>query len=432
MYIDDYNSRKVLNILEAGCETEYYNKLFRENDINIKKCFDINEFRKIPLTTKKDYRMQTLDFVNNRMRAEIEDEKFIIYGKDYKKIDNILYRAGLNLAITSGSTGEPLKVIHSLMDDRRNYLALNIYRKSIGNIDFKDRYIWLVPMNERTKTYFYERETNYICNKNGIDYFLSDYNQNTLAEVHKTIVDNKITWITASPSAIVEYAKFLINNRITYKFKYIELHSEKILSWQEKIIRSVFGNVFVSVYSSNEINFIAATHKCNQMHIIKNNVLVELEKSINNRNKVIVTGLNYIDTPFIRYEIGDLAEIYKCDVCDRSVLELLEYRLTDLIITENGNRFEPYIIFDSIYFLCEKYNVVIDKYTVIQKGKGVFLYYIDIDLYENKLKTLKDFLIKFLVEALNVEDVEIEIYKLDNMKRKYNKYRRFISEVISV
>ena len=427
-----FNLAKIKKVLSAASETDFYSRLFKCNGIDIKEINDYNSFCSIPITTKAEYRENKYDFIHNNIKKRLEIDKLKYCVNDFKTCDRLLGRAGLDMVITSGSTGLPLEVIHSAKDNYRNYISLNHYRRTWSGFNISDKYIWILPMNEKTKRIFYSADIKYLKENNGIQYFLANYEDSNLEELHNLIVSEMPGWITGSPMAVASYAGYLLKHNLFYKFKYIELHSEPCLNWQAKAIKAVLGDQISCVYSSNEINFIAASRECGHLHILEDNVFVELIPSIQQgiqSKKVVVTGLNYFDTPMIRYEIGDLAEEVVCETIKTPALRLTGYRDSDMIYLEDGTICEPYIIYDSIFFLNSEFKVDVEIYQVIQIHFNVFQYKINNAMTKQQQQQFTEFLEEFLCISLK-QKVYVKIEKFSNNELKVNsKYKRFATMV---
>ena len=206
-----FNLKKIKRVLAAASETAYYQQLFSRNGIDIETINSYEDFRKIPITTKEEYRNNTMDFLRESIRKTLDEELFGSEYNNYVKCDEILFNAGLNMSVTSGSTGLPLKVIHSQLDDNRNYFILNLYRKKYANLSFEDNYVWILPMNEKTKQYFYDEKTSYLEKPHGIEFFLASFTNEKMIELHNTILRYNIRWLTGAPTVISEYGLSLIH-----------------------------------------------------------------------------------------------------------------------------------------------------------------------------------------------------------------------------
>lgn len=435
----DMNINKLKKILKAASNTQYYSKIFKDRNIDIDQINNYEDFKQIPITTKKDYKKNTLEFISNSIADKMNKEYLKSIEGNYKLIDEYLEKFGLNLVITSGSTGIPLEVIHSYKDDIRNYFALNMYRRKISDFRVDSKYMWILPMNEKTKSIFYAKSTKYILDKNGgVQYFLVNYKEENLKDMHEVVIKNKIQWITGSPSAVSEYARYLRKNDLHYVFDYIELHSEPCLDWQRELIEDVFKISPNLVYSSNEINFIAGTCDNGSYHILEDNVFVEfIDKRYGEKDskKILITGLNYLDTPLLRYDIGDIAETvecHKCEFSDKAAIKLKGFRDSDMIKCKNGDLLEPYIIYDSVFFLEKRLNFTIGYYQVEQVAYKKFVFKFEelSNWKEETRKIAKRFLQEFMMNALGFK-VSISLIECERHEGYNNnaeaKYKRFKS-----
>ena len=420
----------IKNVLQAAADTDYYKKLFKENGICVDEIKTYDDFIKIPITTKEEYRTNKYDFICNSKKKLLDIEQLKKCAGNFKACDKLLEKGGFNMVITSGSTGIPLEVIHSNKDDYRNYYMLNRYRRKFKEFSITEKYIWLLPMNEKTKCMFFEKENKFLKDEYGIQYFLTNYSDEYMKEMHKLVEEEKPTWITGSPTAVATYAQFLKRNGLSVKFNYIELHSEPCFSWQAAIIEEVFKTNYSIVYSSNEINFIAASCQDGKLHILEDNVFVELLESEQegvSSQKVVLTGLNYLDTPFIRYEIGDLAKETYCETCKKDAIELTGYRCSDMIYFSDETVCEPYIIYDSIFFMNAALKCDVLRYQVTQSSLGVFEYELDCKINDQLKERMIKFLEDFLSEGLCVK-IKVIVNEMSKEKMlKNQKYKRFVA-----
>ena len=419
-----FDIRKVKKILQCAEEVPFYRDFYRSKGINTNKIFSYDDFCMLPILDKMTYRNNLSKFIPDKFADKIDGN--ILENGTFFEIDNMLSAINCNMVITSGSTGMPLKVIHSDADDHRAYSVINNFRKKYLGKELGKKYLWVLPMNDKTKQYFYDENVTYINKKYGIDYFLANYSEKNFDKLYQLLMEEKPHWISCSPSMIFEFSNYLQSINEKYHFSYIELHSEPLYDWQYIKIKECFGGVVKSIYSSNEVNFIGAMCPEGCYHIFTDNVFVELLDTdvSNTQKKVVVTSLSYYDFPMIRYELGDLAKEQKC--CDNiNSINLCKFRDADMILSISGELCEPYIVFDSIVFLCDKYKVCINKYTIIQRKVDLFEYYFDEGISIGK-DELKMFLQHFLTVALGY--CIIVVIKSLNINI-FNKYRRFICKL---
>lgn len=105
-------------------------------------------------------------------------------------------------------------------------------------------------------------------------------------------------------------------------------------------VRNALGVPLFNTYGSREFMSIAA--ECDQhagLHIHSENLLLENYDAIPGSNELLVTDLHNFGMPFIRYRIGDAAQIVTAPcACGRGLPRLgtIEGRLIDLLWTHDG------------------------------------------------------------------------------------------------
>ncbi|MDF2519392.1 MAG: capsular polysaccharide biosynthesis protein [Clostridia bacterium] len=437
--IQNMNLNKIRRVLKAAGTTPYYSKVFEELKLDVENIETYEDFLKIPITTKEIYKRNNYDFIVSSISDRMDFDYLRSIKEDYKAIDKYLERFNLNMVITSGSTGIPIEVLHSKSDDIRNYFTLNLYRIRQKAFDITSKYLWILPMNKKTQSIFYNKDISYLLDGNaGIQYLLVKYDDESLGLMHKAVREHSVKWMTGSPSAVAEYASYLKRHGLSYEFQYIELHSEPCLDWQKKLIEEVFNITPRCIYSSNEVNFIAGTCSHGCYHILDENAFVEfVDKDYGDKasKKILVTGLNYLDTPFLRYDIGDLGKEVQCKDCeygDKPAIMLTGYRDSDMIMRSNGERLEPYIVYDAVFFLEKSLLGEIGYYQVQQTDYDKFLFCFEqLPVWDEAARAAaRSYLTEFMSEAIG-DDIEV---RLDVCRRYdgYNKhaeakYRRFKS-----
>ena len=407
------NYSRILKILNYANQTNYYSDIFQKLKLNLDS-ITYEEFKTIPYLTKDIYRTNTFGIIRSSVLLDFETSKYNMLNNMNEK-DEMLSHYNLMLKITSGSTGKPLEVIKSKNDNLREYMAINYYRNKMYGIDLNEPFVWVWPVSPY---FFSEMDANIdkvSSVNNGYKYLISVFSDEEFQVLTDFCLNNNICWITSSPSMLYNYSKFLLKHNICINLKYIESHSEPLLLHQREMIRKAFGNEPVNVYGSNEVQFIGITCPNDHMHILENNVFVEIEKNEFGYDEIIVTSLTCYDSIFLRYRIGDCAYLIKskkndCIYNKNSILTLSNYRNNDLAISKNEQeKYEPHLITASIYALEEKFKIKIFNYKIIQKNYDVFWYYIDLDNEKSQYeKFLELYLLKLFGYPVNVQ---IKLYE---------------------
>lgn len=424
----------IKRILKKAYESPYYKKLLDEANINPDAEFSYEDFKRIRITTKNDYNENKFDMLTSFASDFSLDEFKKIEGA-YEQ-DQYLEKNGLLLKNTSGSTGQPLDVIKSIRDTNKDYLSLNIQRRKLTNYDFSGKFMWIWPVNPYTLKYFkVDCDVNEAreVNKYGYQFFLYEHSDENLYKLHRAIVDNNCEWMTSSPSVLFKLAEYIEKAELSpLKLKYIECHSEKLYNWQKEKIASVFGVVPVSVYSSNEIQFMGAVCECGKLHIFSNTCFVEfIDSKIEGTKEICVTSLNYTDVPVIRYKLGDCGDWDMDGECDCKLhkypaIKLSGFRTNDFLVTKKGTLMEPFVITDSIYFLSCSLKLEIKQYKVIEYAYDRFVYYISRALIDENKDRIKKYIEEYLEFVLKYPVVvDVKPFEEEKALASGMKYRYF-------
>ena len=113
--------------------------------------------------------------------------------------------------------------------------------------------------------------------------------------------------------------------------KYIELNGEVVTEFAKKRIKSFFNIPIANMYGANEVNGIALECPNGHMHILEQNVFVDIRKDNHNNNTILVTSLKNTVTPIINYDLGDLVELdyIDCKCGERGrIVKIISYRFT--------------------------------------------------------------------------------------------------------
>ena len=425
---------QIKKILKKAYEAEYYKKLIDEADIDLDSDFKYEDFKRIKFSTKNDYNENKFEMFTSGFE-EFSKEEYLKL-KDGNIQDNYLRDHGLLLKVTSGSTGQPLEVLKSCRDVNKDYLSLNIQRRKLTDYDFAGKFIWIWPVNPYTIKYFNMGcDVNQIreVNQYGYQFFLYEHSNANIGKLYQALVDNQCEWVTSSPSVLFKLAKYIKEYKLEPPFlKYIECHSEKMYDWQRETIVDVFGVVPVSIYSSNEIQFMGAVCEKGNLHLFSNTCFVEfIESQKEETREICVTSFNYTDVPMIRYKLGDCGDWNKELKCDCKLykypsVKLSGFRTNDFLVTKNHTYMEPFVIVDSIYYLSCNFNLEIKQYKVIECDYDKFEYYMPKKLLEENSQAIVEFLQNYLAYILKYSvTVTMKAYEDEKSFSFGMKYRYF-------
>ena len=215
----------------------------------------------------------------------------------------------LRRQISSGTSGVPLSVYWNPQAYWRSILSLWRKRLLWYGIFPNDKYVRFtlqVLDEKRIKSGLFCEEGNgvlSVCRS-----FLQD--SQTFLHLLDKIHEYAPVWILIQPfilSRLVDYYQYY-EKMPPSRLKYIEVTGEmftaELRQRAEKFFRIPIGNM----YGSEEVNGIALECPYQSMHILEDNVFVEIDNT-KNRGEVIVTNLHNTAMPLIRYAQGDIAEI---------------------------------------------------------------------------------------------------------------------------
>lgn len=130
----------------------------------------------------------------------------------------------------------------------------------------------------------------------------------------------------------------------------VRLMAEPLDPALERRVRQQWDIPCSDVYSANEVGVIA--FRCpdhGRLHVQEENLLVEILDTagapcaIGETGRVVVTDLNNLAEPLIRYELGDLATVGAPCACGRglAVIDRVHGRVRNLAVAPDGSRFWP-------------------------------------------------------------------------------------------
>lgn len=431
------NKEKIIEAIRSAENCSYYRDLFNLNNIDINKIHTYSDFKKIPITSKNDYKHNYLKFVKDGILTEEINILLRAPVSDYSIKDKLLNPLNLEIYITSGSTGTPMEIIRHKHDINKNYIVLNNYRKMVGGFENLYDYVWVLPESIASRKYVFCQESTFFRNtRYGYIACIEKLSTDRLQEFMLFCYEKKIKSIIAWPSFLERLADYTVNTKQTYllqSVQYIESNSELL---EEKVFHKIcylLKKPVTNIYSGNETNFIGGTCSKNVMHVFEDNVFIELIRNEWGSAETIVTNLNSNNSALIRYNLGDIAEwdLQECS-CECSKMypykiKLVNYRSNDMVLANDGSKYEFNIIADPLNFSQIKYGVDIGKYKVEQVMEDCFILFYSNENSDDEIGKIVSYVKNYLQEVLGYEvDIKASRVKMDWNKYNYNrKYRYF-------
>lgn len=393
-------------LIEVKKNNSYYCNMLNKYSVNLdEEFFCYSEYTKIPIMGKNEYRN-----IQNEVDKALEGKK-------------------TTFIPTSGSTGNPLIVWRTFSDDVRMKFILNKYRNNYLNGIVAKKGIHFHFSYHKGKKEEWKTGDLSIVNMNP-NFFRARYcflGDTVYKKCVKLINREKPAWIVGTVSFLYSLAQYILKgNELKHQVSYIECNSE-YLGEERYTIEKAFGVTPVSLYGANEFNGIAYECKCGKMHVLQENVFLEIEKST---RSVIATSIANVHNPFIRYRLGDMAEWGEnCDCSFRAygsaTILLSGFRSSDILRLEDGKEIDLWYFSELIRFLKDQKKISVKQYKIIQYIDGIkFLIALE-ESTSNKERTVEEVLknevsnIMKLPVKVSIEFVENILPDLVNGKIKY-------------
>ena len=349
------------NFLRHCYETEpYYNDLFKQYNVNVDNADIVEELKKLPPLSKELIITDTRRFLSSKY----DPNKLI---KEY----------------TSGSTGEPATIYKSYLDKVSSGKALWKFREEEYGIKSSDFYVrfHMAAVNEKDEAV----AQRVIFRDNSLSFSLLHLNDEDIAEYYELLKKYSVKWIFGAPSAILLIAKYIKKNNLppVESLKYIEVSGEFQTEAAKLEIESVFNCKVGDLYGLREVYGVALSCKKNKLHIINDNVIINVvdddgnEIVDNGTGNLLITSLNNTAMPLIKYVSGDRAEViknYKCD-CGRcgDVIKLSSGRVTDYVKIGDDRIISSCVFYLAVGEMNIIYKNLITQFQVVEKNSEEYV-----------------------------------------------------------
>ncbi len=321
------------------------------------------EFRQIPLLEKST--------VQNNPDAFKSNDHF----HSAKMKDLIIH-------CTSGSTGKYLKVYWNIFETMRALSPLWMARKKNYNINPEDKYCYFYTTEFRGNRIQKEKEKKG-WNERILGFCKSNLDNEKIKDIIKQLNEFQPKWLLLQPCM----AELLLDSidrhgiKMTDSIQYIEFTGEFLNSDLITRVIDIFKCSVSNQYGSNETSTIAYSCEYGHLHIFSANNFVEVLSNGEpvNEDKVgdiYLTSLKNTAMPFIRYKIGDRGKLIISQKClcgnKTSYVELTAARESDYILSENGEKINPYIFLRPVQMINEKAGRIIKQSQIIQNNINDF------------------------------------------------------------
>jgi phenylacetate-CoA ligase len=283
-----------------------YNNIINDNNIDPETIRTKEDLVKLPLFDKN----------------QIKDDIVNFLSLDYNFKNDP--KGELTTQSTAGNTGQPFIVFWTKRDYVVSISHHWRYRNTNFGINSSHRFcsFFISEIHKRIPAFSVMNNKREIC-------FNKRYFDDEILEIYyEQMLFYKPNWLFIQPSIAYMLSGFISENglKVPPSIKYIELVGEHAFPSYRAAINDVFNVPTSNMYWSAETNGIA--HECSKgnLHIVSDNVVVEI---LNNGNTVdygqegdvYVTSLCNTAMPFIRYRLDDRAILFPGDYCDCGNIE---------------------------------------------------------------------------------------------------------------
>ena len=389
----EYQHQKLIRLLRyAHNHVPYYRRLLVQYGVIKNDVVNLENFRNIPVLTKKSIRTQ----------------------KDRLHSDQRRYGQYRNTS--GGSTGEPVMLLQDKMYSDWN-IANKIWIKLEAGQEIGERELrfWgserdLIEGKERLSI----RMRNWLYNRKEFNTFRMT--EKDMARYVEEWNRYNPLWIEAYVQSIYEFARFIQRQGIYIRppDKGILTSAGTLYPHMQRAIAEVFRCKVYNRYGSREVGDIAFGQDMLKI-CFWNQYVEEID------GRIYVTNLNNFSMPLIRYDIGDMGEL------QGMTLQKIQGRVNDILRTADG-------VIDSAAVTTALYHDLhgnrftsFCRYQLNQKTPGSFLLKVVVDDHK-EWKKERSRLRHALVTVLG--DVEVIIKEVKHIApQKNGKYRYIRSEV---
>ncbi len=399
--LETFQLKKIRKIVEYSYEnTSFYNNSMKKTGIrpsDIKKLSDLN---KLPILTKNEIQSISIDnFLGKKNAYKIK-------------------------RTTSGSTGKPLTVYLDPLSELQDNIEWTraLFRDGMS---IWDKMAVISDPRYFPKKRFYENFG--LIRRQYISIFEKSSKQlNNLIDYHPDIIrgypSNLLIMLHENPDVFKKIAPRLIFTS-----------GELLDKGTRDFISESYKCEHFDFYVCNEFSLLAwecSSHK--GYHINADSKYIEIIKdgeiaAPDERGEIIVTRFNNPVMPLIRYKIGDIGSI-RNDPCSCGVnfplLDMVEGRTDDLMITTNGYIVTPLIFFPYPFKSYEG----IYQFRVIQENRYKITIELAADmdlLYEDSLENARR-----SIKDVFGEDMEVDFSIVEKIEPEPNgKIKKIISKV---
>lgn len=306
-------------------------------------------------------------------RKELQENRYNMFSDGYKAK---YFNQQLRRQTSSGSSGIPVNVYWDFNDSYVSNISLWRKRFQWYGIRPNDKYIMftLSAINVKSEgdPVYYKNRFSNILSVN-VSLIRDDSGYDKLIDI---INNFEPKWLYIQPFVLNKLIRtYIQTGKCPPKtLRYIESIGELLASDLHRRAIEFFKVSLANMYGSEEMNGIA--YECPEchMHVLDDNVLVEVMKNgrINSRGigESIITNLNNIAMPLIRYNQGDMIDLNynnsTCQYsCDSPIINLIKGRTFETIQLDNDTELNSIVLLEIMAEVNNEFNGVITTYRYV-------------------------------------------------------------------
>lgn len=377
--IQEIQERKLRHVIRhAYKNVPFYKRLFDDAGISPADINTLDDLEKIPVTTKSILQEYGPEFLINRTMVPTK----------------------LKTEHSSGSTGRPFTVFfHSDYVYVRNALFLRGLRAAGYSIGRK--LLLVTDSDNASKHWLRWRYAS-----------IQDPPELLLEQVNRYRPDF-LYGCTTSLRQLAEYMRS--TNLLGFQPEKIITTAEMIDAPTRRFLEGTFKAEIYDFYGLTEMGLVGwECHEHNGYHLAEDTTIIEYLPIENGDgvSKIVMTNLELMSMPFIRFDTGDIGIPGKRESCPCgrgfSMLERVEGRRLDCIQLKDGRRVSPYKL------TCQLEKLQgIARYQVIQEDYGTFT--VKVETGKRRV-TVRDDEIHKVMHSVLGNEIKVVVQKAVNIE----------------
>lgn len=315
-----YQFERLKSLLSFVYESsEFYRVRFDDHGLNPSSLRSLDDFSRFPSISKKDL-IDNLDSMSVGRHRRFADSK-----------------------TTGGSTGEPVKLYKNAFALARERCATaRSYEWAGVRIGDPQLRFWGIPHSQLASGK--AALIDLVANRKRISAF--DITEKSLREYYELALKFTPRYIYGYVSVVEKFANFILENKLKRipSVTAVITTSEILSDCARNTISDAFGAKVFNEYGCGEVGSIAHECEAGSMHLMADNLLVEVDGQRGSSGELIVTDLFNKATPLIRYRLGDYGTLSDTSCsCGRAlpVIEKIHGRAYDIISLPTGQKVHP-------------------------------------------------------------------------------------------